>query len=129
MILVKNKYYYYDMLLSYEFWIAMCRKISVVWIFTVQCTSPPGKCCFIGPNELTFCVWPHMGCVWKIPWPKRCNHVSGSRLSPKSKNPEISEIFKFRFNWFIFYKTNHCCSSKTVDFRFFQGAVIFAKVR
>ena len=45
-----------------------------------------------------------MGCVWEIPWPKRYNHVSGSRLSPRSKNPKISGILKFGYI-FQFFRT------------------------
>ena len=67
-------------------------------------SPPPGKCSINGPNELKFCVWPHMGCVWEIPWPKRYNHVSGSRLSPRSKNPKISGILKFGYI-FQFFRT------------------------
>ena len=102
------------------------------------------KCIINGPNELKFCVWPHMGCVWEIPWPKRYNHVSGSRLSPRSKNPKMSEILQFGYifnflvqNWLPrtqrpfplnswwkngpFWCKNHCSSSKTVDFSIFSG--------
>ena len=59
--------------------------------------APPGNCSINGANELKFCVW-------EIPWPKTYNHVSGSRLSPRSKNPKISGILKFRyiFNFFSY---------------------------
>ena len=72
-----------------------------IWVSWIS--PPPGKCSINGPNELKICVWPHMGCVWEIPWPKRYNHVSGSRLSPRCKNPKISGIFKFGYIFHFFH--------------------------
>ena len=79
---------------------------------------PPGKCSINGPNELKFCVWPHMGCVWEIPWPKRYNHVSGSRLSPRSKNPKISGILKFGYIFHFFLTKLTSKNPKTLPIEF-----------
>ena len=79
---------------------------------------PPGKCSINGPNELKFCMWPHMGCVWEIPWPKGYNHVSGSRPSPRSKNPKISGILKFGYIFKFFCTELTSKNPKTLPIEF-----------
>ena len=50
-------------------------------------------------------MWLHMGCVWEIPRPKMYNHVSGCRLSPRSKNPKKSGTLKFRYIYIFLYRS------------------------
>ena len=89
-----------------------------IWVRGGLIQPPPGKCSINGPNELKFCVWPHMGCVWEIPWPKRYNHVSGSRLSPRSKNPKISGILKFGYIFHFFRTELTSKNPKTLPIEF-----------
>ena len=63
-------------------------------------------------------MWPHMGCVWEIPWQKRYNHVSGCRLSPRSKNPKISGILKFGYIFHFFRTELTSKNPKTLPIEF-----------
>ena len=78
-----------------------------IWVSWIS--PPPGKCSIDGPYKLKFCVWPLMSFVWEIPWPKRYNHVSGSRLSPRSKNPKMSEILQFGYIFHFLVVENEIC--------------------
>ena len=77
-----------------------------IWLRGGLIQAPPGKCSINGQNELKFCVGPHMGCVWEIPWPNFKNfeiqiYFSFFCTELTSKNPKTLPIEFLVKKWSI----------------------------
>ena len=83
---------------------------------------PPDKCSINGTNKLKFCVWSHMGCLWEIPVPKWYNRVSGSRLSPRSKN-QMTDYIVITFSMWASHRYVQELADILVSFWSFRDAV------